>query len=189
MLCRWSWSISCQCGLRYPLWSYLLQSVSIACLWFLSHFITSFGILSEQLTMLVFGSDYFCCRTSTLPAFLVLGKASLNVPLCAQTLCKYTIKAGKPILVWIMINCYFLFYCLLLLFCISLSLGSWNKLILSSAILAWIFFLSFVVLVKIGTLFGFKLKACNELLVFGQWLLVLYQFGLVKWLIWVFRMP
>ncbi|XP_006339197.1 diphthamide biosynthesis protein 2 [Solanum tuberosum] len=37
--------------------------------------------------------------TSTLPAFLVLGKASLNVPLCAQTLCEYTIKAGKPILV------------------------------------------------------------------------------------------
>lgn len=37
--------------------------------------------------------------TSTLPAFLVLGKASLNVPLCAQTLCEYTRKAGKPILV------------------------------------------------------------------------------------------
>ncbi|KAH0721156.1 hypothetical protein KY290_006074 [Solanum tuberosum] len=37
--------------------------------------------------------------TSTLPAFLVLGKASLNVPLCAQILCEYTIKAGKPILV------------------------------------------------------------------------------------------
>ncbi|XP_016457523.1 uncharacterized protein LOC107781343 [Nicotiana tabacum] len=37
--------------------------------------------------------------TSTLPAFFVLGKASLNVPLCAQKLCEYTIKAGKPILV------------------------------------------------------------------------------------------
>ncbi|XP_059296124.1 uncharacterized protein LOC132049378 [Lycium ferocissimum] len=37
--------------------------------------------------------------TSTLPAFLVLGKASLNVPLCAQKLCEYAIKAGKPILV------------------------------------------------------------------------------------------
>lgn len=37
--------------------------------------------------------------TSTLPAFLVLGKASINVPLCAQKLCKYTSKAGKPVLV------------------------------------------------------------------------------------------
>lgn len=37
--------------------------------------------------------------TSTLPAFLVLGKASLNVSLCAQKLCEYSIKAGKPILV------------------------------------------------------------------------------------------
>ncbi|KAK4377820.1 hypothetical protein RND71_004116 [Anisodus tanguticus] len=37
--------------------------------------------------------------TSTLPAFLVLGKASLNVPVCAKKLCDYTVKAGKPILV------------------------------------------------------------------------------------------
>ncbi|XP_019227139.1 PREDICTED: diphthamide biosynthesis protein 2 isoform X2 [Nicotiana attenuata] len=37
--------------------------------------------------------------TSTLPAFFVLGKASLKVPLCAHKLCEYTIKAGKPILV------------------------------------------------------------------------------------------
>ncbi|KAK4345858.1 hypothetical protein RND71_036034 [Anisodus tanguticus] len=36
--------------------------------------------------------------TSTLPAFLVLGKASLNVPLCAKKLCEYNVKAGKPIL-------------------------------------------------------------------------------------------
>ncbi|KAF3643458.1 glycine-rich family protein [Capsicum annuum] len=37
--------------------------------------------------------------TSTLPAFLVLGKASLNVSKCAQKLCEYTGKAGKRILV------------------------------------------------------------------------------------------
>ncbi|CAN4109407.1 unnamed protein product [Withania somnifera] len=37
--------------------------------------------------------------TSTLPAFLVLGKASLDVPLCAQKLCECTRKSGKPILV------------------------------------------------------------------------------------------
>lgn len=37
--------------------------------------------------------------TSTLPAFLVLGKAALDVALCAQKLREYTIKAGKPLLV------------------------------------------------------------------------------------------
>ncbi|KAK8709189.1 hypothetical protein V6N13_060218 [Hibiscus sabdariffa] len=43
--------------------------------------------------------DYFCCRTSTLPAFCVFGKASINISCCVEKLSSYFGTNDKPIVV------------------------------------------------------------------------------------------
>lgn len=51
---------------------------------------------------------FLCFRTSTLPAFFVFGKASINVPSCVEKLCGYALKNENPVLVKLMHFLYFL---------------------------------------------------------------------------------